>query len=462
MVRIIGYFFGIGVALALVAAAGLALFITNVSADLPDYEVLASYQPPVTTRVHASDGTLMAEYARERRLFLPIAAVPDRVKAAFLSAEDKNFYTHPGLDIQGLSRAIVNNLRNGTRQGASTITQQVAKNFFLTKEQTYKRKIKEAILAFRIEQAYSKDRILELYLNEIFLGFGSYGIASAALSYFDKSVNELTVAEAAYLAALPKAPNNYHPFRYRDRAVDRRNWVIGQMLENGYITQEEADDARASDLGVQPRSGRSTYLFAGEYFTEEVRREIIDRYGVDELYEGGLSVRTTIDPDLQRLARKAMQRGLIDFDTERGFRGPVKTIEIGEDWGKPLADVDGLYDVPEWKLAVVLEAGDDKVKIGLKPDRKGDGSVVEERQTGTIAEADMKWALRHKKDGKLLTAKSPAGVLERGDVVFVEKTEEGEDSYRLRQPPEVEGGLGRYGSPYRARIGHGGWILLCR
>ena len=220
MIRLIGYFFGIGTMLALLAAAGVAIYIGNLAKDLPDYEVLAKYEPPVTTRVHASDGALMGEFARERRLYLPIQAVPDRVKAAFLSAEDKNFYTHPGIDITGLGRAVMVNLQNlgsGRRPvGASTITQQVAKNFLLSSDQTYERKIKEMILAFRIEQAYSKDRILELYLNEIFFGLGAYGVAGAALTYFDKSVNELTVAEAAYLAALPKGPSNYHPFRYTD------------------------------------------------------------------------------------------------------------------------------------------------------------------------------------------------------------------------------------------------------
>jgi penicillin-binding protein 1A len=186
--------------------------------------------------VHAASGELMAEYARERRLFLPIQAIPDRVKAAFLSAEDKNFYHHPGVDPVGLARAVINNIRTGARQGASTITQQVAKNFLLSSDQTYERKIKEAILSFRIEQAYSKDRILELYLNEIFFGLNSYGIAGAALTYFNKSVNELTIAETAYLAALPKAPNNYHPFRHTERAIDRRNWVIDRMVENGYVS----------------------------------------------------------------------------------------------------------------------------------------------------------------------------------------------------------------------------------
>ncbi|HJS63137.1 MAG TPA: transglycosylase domain-containing protein, partial [Pseudolabrys sp.] len=314
MIRLIGYFFGIGVMLALLVAAGAGIYVSSLTKDLPDYEVLAKYEPPVTTRVHASDGALMGEFARERRLYLPIQAVPDRVKAAFLSAEDKNFYNHPGVDITGLFRAVVTNFQNmgsGRRPvGASTITQQVAKNFLLSSNQTYDRKIREMILAFRIEQAYSKDRILELYVNEIFFGLGAYGVAGAALTYFDKSVNELTLSEAAYLAALPKGPSNYHPFKYTDRAIERRNWVIDQMVDNGYATREEGEKAKAEGLGVSPRRN-GNYLFAGEYFTEEVRRELISRYGEDALYEGGLSVRTTLDPKLQLMARKALQNGLI-------------------------------------------------------------------------------------------------------------------------------------------------------
>jgi penicillin-binding protein 1A len=226
MIRLIGYFFGMACVLFLGVAAAVAIYLNGVSKDLPDYAVLAAYEPPVATRVHAGNGALVTEYARERRLFLPIQAIPDRVKAAFLSAEDKNFYNHPGVDIFGLGRAVVNNLQNfgsGRRpEGASTITQQVAKNFLLSADQTMDRKVKEAILSFRIEQAYSKDKILELYLNEIFFGLNSYGIAGAALTYFDKSVTELTTAEAAYLAALPKGPNNYHPFRHQQAALDRR------------------------------------------------------------------------------------------------------------------------------------------------------------------------------------------------------------------------------------------------
>jgi len=444
MIRILGYFFGVGVALALLAAAGVAIYLSDVAKDLPDYEVLANYEPPVTTRVHAGDGALMAEFARERRLYLPIQAVPDRVKAAFLSAEDKNFYTHPGIDVTGLVRAIITNAQNlgsGRRPvGASTITQQVAKNFLLSSDQTIDRKVREMLLSFRIEQAYSKDRILELYLNEIFFGLNSYGIAGAALTYFDKSVNELTVAEAAYLAALPRGPSNYHPFRHTDRAIERRNWVIDQMFENGYVSAEEAGKAKEQPLGVNLRRS-GTYLFAGEYFTEEVRRQLIARYGEDALYEGGLSVRTTLDPSLQLMARKALQNGLMKYDRLRGYRGPITTIAIDGDWGKPLFEVPGLFDVPEWKVAVVLDAGADGLKIGLKPEATPSREIDKERVEGTVALEDMSWAMRHSVEGKLVKAKSPADVLKPGDVVYVSAKPEAAGSYLLHQVPEIGGAL---------------------
>ncbi|EKF17306.1 penicillin-binding protein 1A [Nitratireductor pacificus] len=444
MIRLIGYFFGVGIVLALLVAAGLAIYVGDLTKDLPDYEVLAKYEPPVTTRVHAADGELMAEFARERRLYLPIQAIPDRIKAAFLSAEDKNFYTHPGVDVTGLVRAVVTNVRNvgsGRRPvGASTITQQVAKNFLLTSDQTIQRKIKEMILSFRIEQAYSKDRILELYLNEIFFGLGSYGIAGAALTYYDKSVNELTLAEAAYLAALPKGPSNYHPFRNTERAIERRDWVIDQMVANGYASAEEGAKAKATGLDVSPRR-RGGYLFAGEYFTEEVRRDIISRYGEDALYEGGLSVRTTLDPKLQLHARKALQNGLLRYDTLRGFRGPVTQIDISGDWGAPLGEVEGLSDVPEWQLAVVLGAEDGMVSIGLQPEREVSGALAETRETGTIAVDDMQWAMRHVVDGKRVKAGAPSEVLKPGDVVFVQKKPDTERSWELRQVPQIEGAL---------------------
>ncbi len=442
MIRLIGYFFGLGSVLFLGVAAAVAIYITGVSRDLPDYAVLNSYAPPVTTRVHAGNGALMAEYARERRLFLPIQAIPDRVKAAFLSAEDKNFYNHPGIDVWGLGRAIATNLQNmgsGRRPvGASTITQQVAKNFLLSADQTMDRKIKEAILSFRIEQAYSKDKILELYLNEIFFGMNSYGIAGAALTYFDKSVTELTIAETAYLAALPKGPSNYHPFRREEAAIERRNWVIDRMVENGYVSVSDGAAAKEQPLGVKPRRG-GAHLFASDFFAEEVRRQIIEKYGDNTLYEGGLSVRTSLDPHMQLAARKALQRGLISYDERRGFHGPVATIDLSNDWGEALAKVNALSDVPEWKLAVVLSASGKSVDIGLQPEKEASGKVVSERKTGTISAENMRWAYRSS-TGDRKTAKSPEGVLSPGDVVYVEQLDDG-DSYRLRQPPKVQGGL---------------------
>src|SRR5687767_10442053 len=338
LIRIFGYIFGIGAFMLLGLAVAAGVLLQTFNADLPDYEVLAKYEPPVMTRIHAADGQLVAEHARERRLYLPIQAIPDLMKAAFLSAEDKNFYSHPGIDPEGVVRAVVANLKNrgsGRLQGASTITQQVAKNFLLTNERTYERKIKEALLALRIEQAYSKDKIFELYLNEIYLGLGSYGVAAAALNYFDKSVNELTIAEAAYIAALPKAPENYNPFRAKDRAIERRNWVVDRMVENGYIRVADGDAARASPLDVTVRPV-GNYLFASEFFAEEVRRNLVAMFGADKLYEGGLSVRTTLDPELQGLAREKLHQGLIKFDQARGYRGPITKVDIAGDWGEAL------------------------------------------------------------------------------------------------------------------------------
>ncbi|WP_454849064.1 penicillin-binding protein 1A [Rhizobium binxianense] len=440
MIRLLGYFFGMACVLFLGVAAVIAVYLASVTKDLPDYAVLSSYEPPVTTRVHAGNGALMAEYAKEKRLFLPIQAVPDRVKAAFLSAEDKNFYQHPGIDITGFSRAVVAYLTGGPTQGGSTITQQVAKNFLLSSEQTMARKAKEAILSFRIEQAYSKDRILELYLNEIFFGLNSYGIASAALTYFNKSVNELTIAEAAYLASLPKGPANYHPFRHPEAAVARRNWVIDRMVENGYVSKEDGEEAKKQPLGVTPRTSGPS-LFASDYFAEAVRRQLIDQYGEKTLYEGGLSVRTSLDPQMQLFARKALQDGLINYDERRGFHGPIKHIDVSGDWGPDLAAIPALSDVPEWRLAVVLSVSGDGVDIGLQPRKEGGGKVAAERERGMVEAKNMQWAFRSA-TGDRKTTKSPVGVVSPGDVVYVERLGgDGSSSYRLRQPPKVQGGL---------------------
>src|SRR5471032_3295554 len=317
LVRFIGFLFAAGTVVFLVGVAAAAGLIWHFSKDLPDYSQLQDYEPPVMTRVHASDGALLGEYSKERRLYLPIQAVPKLVINAFLAAEDKNFYEHGGIDFTGMARAAVifvqNYGSNRRPQGASTITQQVAKNFLLTNEVSVTRKIKEALLALKIERTYSKDKILELYLNEIYLGLGAYGIAAASLVYFDKSVNELNVQESAYLASLPKGPNLFHPFRQRERALERRNYVIDRMAESGFIKSADAEKAKKTSLGVSQKVN-STHIFAAEYFTEEVRRELYDRYGEKKLYEGGLSVRTSLDTKLQVLARQTLTEGLVRFD----------------------------------------------------------------------------------------------------------------------------------------------------
>ncbi|WP_031337827.1 transglycosylase domain-containing protein, partial [Rhodopseudomonas sp. B29] len=355
LLRFFGFLFAAGTIVFLVGVAGVAGLIWHFSKDLPDYSQLQDYEPPVMTRVHAADGSLLAEYSKERRLYLPIQAVPKLVINAFLAAEDKNFYEHGGIDYTGMARAALvyaqNFGSNRRPQGASTITQQVAKNFLLTNEVSFTRKIKEALLAMRIERAYSKDKILELYLNEIYLGLGAYGVAAASLVYFDKSVNELSIAEAAYLAAMPKAPGALHPIRNHDRAVERRNYVIDRLQENGWIKAADAEKARKEPLVVATR-GNGAHTFAGEYFAEEVRRDLLERYGEKKLYEGGLSVRATLDPKLQVEARKTMTAGLVKFDEAQGYRGPLSKLDISGDWGIKLADVKSLADIAPWRMAV--------------------------------------------------------------------------------------------------------------
>ncbi len=447
LLRFTGFLFAAGSVLFLVGVAGIAAGIWHFSKDLPDYSQLQNYEPPVMTRVHASDGALLGEYAKERRLYLPIQAMPKLVTNAFLAAEDKNFYEHGGIDFTGMARAAVLYLQNfGSNrrpQGASTITQQVAKNFLLTNEVSFTRKIKEALLAMRIERAYSKDRILELYLNEIYLGLGAYGVAAASLVYFDKSVNELTIAEAAYLAALPKAPGTLHPVRNRDRSTERRNYVIDRLLENGWIKQADAEKARKEPLVVTSRSNTG-HTFAGEYFAEEVRRDIFERYGEKKLYEGGLSVRTTLDPKLQVMARRTVAAGLVNFDEAQGWRGPASKLDISGDWGVKLADVKSLSDISPWRMAVVLETSDQSARIGFQPGRELGGAISKERQTGLITLEGARWAKPASARGKAPVAVSQ--ILSPGDVIYADplfdkdgKAVEGQ--YRLRQLPEVSGAM---------------------
>src|ERR1700756_5662971 len=448
LVRFMGFLFAAGTVLFLVGVAATAGLIWHFSKDLPDYSQLQDYEPPVMTRIHASDGSLLGEYAKERRLYLPIQAVPKLVINAFLAAEDKNFYEHGGIDYSGMMRAALlyaqNFGSNRRPQGASTITQQVAKNFLLTNEVSFTRKIKEALLAMRIEKTYSKDKILELYLNEIYLGLGAYGIAAASLVYFDKSVNELTVAEAAYLAALPKMPATLHPVRNRDRAIERRNYVIDRLQENGWIKQADADKARKEPLTVTSRSN-GAHTFAGEYFAEEVRRDIFERYGEKKLYEGGLSVRTTLDPKIQVEARKTMVAGLVRYDEEQGYRGAIQKLDISGDWGVKLADVKSLSDISPWQMAVVLETSDQSARVGFQPGRDLGGAVSKERKTGLVSLEGVKWAKATAGAAKGKTPTAVSQVLQPGDVIYVDPLfKDGnpvDGQYRLEQIPEVSGAM---------------------
>ena len=407
---------------------------------LPDYTQLADYEPPVMTRVQAGDGRLLVEYAIQQRVFVPISAMPKMLVKAFLSAEDKNFYYHPGIDPVGIMRAVLINVKNfaqGRRLvGASTVTQQVAKNFLLTSDVTLKRKIKEAILAFRIERALSKKRILELYLNEIYLGFGSYGVATAALNYFNKSLDNLTISEAAFLAALPKAPNNYNPLKNSSGARARRDWVIGRMLEDEAITFEEARQARAKPLYVRSRD--NTEYVQAKYFAEEVRQELVKRYGEKKLYKGGLSVRTTLNPDYQRIAYRALRDGLEAYDRRHGWRGPLAHVELNQDWLSQLVSIKPPTAIGDWHISVVREILEKKTKIGLD-----DGSL------GVIPFKELKWARKWLKGENLgPSVKKPGDVLSVGDIILVDKvTGEKEDNatkevnYSLQQIPEIEGAL---------------------
>lgn len=462
MFKFVGFAFA-AAALGIIGVAGFsAWYLHNLEKGLPDYEQLAEYAPPVTTRVYAGDGSLVAEFARERRLFVPIEAMPDHVKYAFVSAEDKSFYEHSGLDFRGLVRAQISNIGNVLRgrrlEGGSTITQQVAKNFLLTSEQRIERKLREMLIARKMERTFTKDHILELYLNEIYLGNRSYGVAAAALNYFDKSLNDLTIAEAAYLAAITKGPSNYHPIDHEARAVERRNWVIGRLAEDGRITPEEAEEAQALPLGAQIAPPLGARDWTMEYFAEEVRKRIVDLYGVEALYDGGLAVRTSVDPNLQKKAGEALRRWLVTYDQRHGYRGPIATMpEVPGEWAEPFGElVDDLKnarkvsdDMAPWRPALVLSSNAQAAEIGFP-----DG------ETAIIPVDLMRWAREYISANNLGDkVTSAASVLKPGDVVYAEEytadtmplpedaAEDAkakptpENAYALRQTPAVNGGL---------------------
>ncbi|CAN5131476.1 penicillin-binding protein 1A [soil metagenome] len=404
--------------LSVIAIAGfsLAIYAAWLFHDMPDAGDLADYRPPTATRVYAWDGQLIGEYSTERRVFVPYDQIPAHVVSAFLAAEDRNFFHHGGIDVGGLGRAMVKNVVNAAEgkrlEGGSTITQQVAKNVLLTSEATVGRKMKEAILAHRLEQTLNKEQILELYLNEIWLGYRSYGVGVAAYNYFGKTLPELSVAECAYLAALPKGPDNYHPIRQKARAIERRNWIIDGMADAGAISREDARAAKAEDLKVQLAPQRAKYKDA-DYFVEEVRRRAQLQFG-EKLTQGGYYMRTTLDPGLQTSARKALMDGLERYDRRHGWRGAVKTVGLAEGWQKVALAIPRPSERPEWRAAIV-ESAEGAVRVKL-----ADGGA------GALVGEDVSWA----KAGK---------GLKTGDLIFVEPAAAG--GYRLRQIPAVNGAM---------------------
>ncbi|WP_040256456.1 penicillin-binding protein 1A [Rickettsia hoogstraalii] len=407
--------------LILIGCAVVGYIIYHYSRDLPDYSQLARYYPPSVTRIYSRDGKLMEEYAFERRVFVPINSVPSSLIEGFIAAEDKNFYNHPGVDLLGIVRAaflnISNYLHHRRMEGASTITQQVVKNFLLTNEVSLERKIKEAILSYMISRVFTKDQILELYLNQTFFGRGAYGIAAAAQNYFNKSVEELTIAESAFIAALPKAPSELNPERNYARVKARRDYVIARMFEDGYITKDAAKEAMDSPIVLRKRAKEETVT--ADYYAQQVREEVIRMLNSkEEFYTGGLTIITSLDAKMQQLAENSLRKGLREFDRRRGFRKAIANISL-DNWQEELKKLPTPSSLLEYKLAVVLDVADNHAEIGLIDGSKSKMPI-----------AEMKWAKSNLKSVKTL--------LKKGDVIVVESIKDG---YALRQIPEVNGAI---------------------
>ena len=390
------------------------------SSGLPDYKKLESYEPPVSSRVYAKDGTLIAEYAIEKRFFIPYDSIPEKVINAFLAAEDKNFFDHPGIDPKGIIRAVINNFKNiidnKRLEGASTITQQVAKNFLLTNEISIKRKVKEAILAFRIEKAYSKKKILELYLNQIYLGEGTYGIAAASLEYFDKSVKELEYTEAALLAALPKAPSKYNPFRFYEEAKLRRNLVLQNLQENKFITNNEFKKYKSEEIVLKKR--KIKLIKEANYYTEEVRRIIKDNYGFDKLYAEGLHIKSALDVKYQLYALSALRSGIESYDRRHGWRGAILNTKSDPNWSKKLKEkkIDSSLN---WSFAEIINVKKEEIVF----------KILNKKEQGVIEAKKIKWAIK----------KNIYNSFKTNDVILVHKNLKRE--WELKQYPEVNGAV---------------------
>ncbi len=393
------------------------------SIGLPDYKKLSDYQPPISSRVYSEDRKLIAEYALEKRLFIPFESIPDKVVNAFLSAEDKNFFSHPGIDAKGILRAVIKNIKNISQnkrlEGASTITQQVAKNFLLSNEVSMKRKVKEAILAFRIERAYTKERILELYLNQIYLGQGTYGIAAASLEYFDKSIKELNYPEASMLAALPKAPSKYDPYKYPEVAKFRRNLVLQNLEENDFISKKELNIFK--DIKLKLKKRKIEILNEANSYTEEIRRTVKDIYGFEKLYSQGLSISTPLNINFQIQALKSLRKGIEDYDRRQGWKGPITNKIKDKNWKQKISNYK-LDPTLDWQLAEIISIENNEIQFKTIRKKKN----IE----GVIKKKNIKWTIPNNKTTK--------DIHEIGDIFFVKKKS---NIWLLKQYPKVNGGI---------------------
>ena len=405
--------------LFLLSLATILIVLWTFSNSIPDYRFLKNYKPPVSSKMYSGNGELVADFSKEKRIFVPYEAIPKNVINSFLSAEDKNFFSHPGVDAKGVMRAIVNNIQNimtsKRLEGASTITQQVAKNFLLTNEVSLNRKIKEAILAFRIERALSKERILELYLNQIYLGSGAYGVAAASLEFFDKSIKELNYNEAALLAALPKAPSKYNPYRNKELAKFRRDLVLKNLYENNFIDQNKYLELK--NKTIQLKKVKKVFLENSQYYIEDVRKNIIEKLTYNKVYNQGYNINTPINLKLQKIATQSLRNGLVSYDRRKGWRGPIKNIKYSKDWYKNIEKKFKLEKSIDWQIVIVKKINQFNSII-----------ETENNLQGVINYKDISWTKKEFKD-----------LFKVGDVIYVKKIDS--DSYSLQQLPKINGGM---------------------
>ena len=418
MTNIIKNTFIVILSLLLLSLFTVLIVLWTFSNSIPDYRFLKNYKPPVSSKMYSGEGDLVADFSKEKRIFVPYEAIPKNVINSFLSAEDKNFFSHPGVDAKGLMRAVINNIDNVLNskrlEGASTITQQVAKNFLLTNEVSINRKIEEAILAFRIERALSKERILELYLNQIYLGSGAYGVAAASLEYFDKSIKELNYNEAALLAALPKAPSKYNPYRNKDLAKFRRNLVLNNLFDNNIITEKKYLEFK--DKPIYLKKVKKVFLEDSQYYIEDVRKNIIDQLTYEKVYKQGYNINTPINLELQKIATQSLRNGLIAYDRRKGFRGPLKNIQYSKNWLDKIEKIFRLEKSIGWEVAIVKKVNQFNAII-----------ETEKKLNGTIEYKDISWTKKDFKD-----------LLKKGDIIYVKKINK--NFFSLEQLPKINGG----------------------